>query len=77
MAVEHIESLEIINFKCFKHLTVSDIGKVNLIGGKNNVGKTAFLEAVELLVCSDKPEDLAYYIGKLIKKDNKLNPSTN
>lgn len=52
MAVEHIESLEVINFKCFKHLIVSDIGKVNLIGGKNNVGKTAFLEAAELLVCS-------------------------
>ena len=54
-----IENLKISNFKCFKDLEVSNVGRVNLIGGKNNVGKTAFLEAVELLVSSNKPYDLA------------------
>jgi AAA15 family ATPase/GTPase len=43
-----IENLQITNFKCFKQLEVKGLGQVNLIGGKNNVGKTAFLEAVEL-----------------------------
>jgi AAA15 family ATPase/GTPase len=64
MAFEHIKSLAIVNFKCFKHLSIAGIGKVNLIGGKNNVGKTAFLEAVELLVYPNKYDDL----GLLIKK---------
>ena len=44
----YIEDLTIENFKCFKHLEVKNIGRVNLIGGKNNVGKTAFLEAIEV-----------------------------
>ncbi|MGZ8200394.1 MAG: AAA family ATPase [Methylosarcina sp.] len=59
MTTQAIQNLEITNFKCFKDLKVSGIGRVNLIGGKNNVGKTAFLEAVELLVLSNEAYDLA------------------
>ena len=33
------------NFKCFKKLTLPDLGRITIIGGKNNVGKTALLEA--------------------------------
>ncbi|MFZ2725124.1 MAG: AAA family ATPase [Methylococcaceae bacterium] len=75
MAVEHIENIEIINFKCFKHLTVSDIGKVNLIGGKNNVGKTAFLEAVELYISSNQVYYLAESITKLLERRQHKNES--
>jgi AAA15 family ATPase/GTPase len=64
----HIEDLKIINFKCFKELEVSNIGRVNLIGGKNNVGKTAFLEAVELFSSSNKPLDLFAFIGKVLQR---------
>ncbi len=63
-----IENLEIINFKCFEHLTLDGIGSVNLIGGKNNVGKTAFLEAVELFSISNTPNDLAHLIFKLLSR---------
>jgi AAA15 family ATPase/GTPase len=69
MSDKHIENLTVTNFKCFKHLEVMDLGRVNLIGGKNNVGKTAFLEAVELFVSSDMPSHLAYLIsGMLIRR---------
>ncbi len=36
------------NFKCFKHLTLPDLARITVIGGKNNVGKTALLEALFL-----------------------------
>ena len=40
-----IKDIEIKNFKCFKDFKADGFGRVNLIGGKNNVGKTAFMEA--------------------------------
>ncbi len=47
MSKEHfIRNIEIKNFKCFEDFKAEGFGRVNLIGGKNNVGKTAFMEAV-------------------------------
>ena len=37
--------INIKNFKCFNDFIIENLKKVNLIGGKNNVGKTAFMEA--------------------------------
>ncbi|HJN17550.1 MAG TPA: AAA family ATPase [Armatimonadota bacterium] len=39
-------SLEITGFRCFKHLEIPKLARINLIGGKNNTGKTALLEAL-------------------------------
>jgi len=36
------------NFRCFEDLTVEPLERINLIAGKNNVGKTALLEALWL-----------------------------
>ena len=44
-----INKIDIQNFKCFKNLEVNDVKRINLVGGKNNIGKTAFLEACYLL----------------------------
>lgn len=44
-----IQSFEIKNFRCFKHTNVNGLGTINLFGGKNNVGKTALLEAILLM----------------------------
>ena len=41
-----IKNIEIKNFKCFEDFKAEGFGRVNLIGGKNNVGKTAFMEAI-------------------------------
>ncbi|MDC0933537.1 AAA family ATPase [Arcobacteraceae bacterium] len=40
-----LEYIEIKDFKCFKDFEAKGFKRVNLIGGKNNVGKTAFMEA--------------------------------
>ena len=40
--------IKIQNFRCFEDLTVNTFKQVNLIGGKNNTGKTALLEALLL-----------------------------
>ena len=39
-------SFTIKNFRCFDELTIEGMGRINLIAGKNNVGKTALLEAL-------------------------------
>lgn len=41
-----LDSLEITNFRTFSHLVIERLGRVNLIVGKNGVGKTTFLEAL-------------------------------
>lgn len=43
-----LDSFEINNFRLFQHLKVEKLGRVNLIVGQNNSGKSTFLEAVEL-----------------------------
>lgn len=40
------KSFSIKNYRCFKNLTIEPLAQINLISGKNNVGKTALLEAI-------------------------------
>lgn len=46
------KTITVKNFRCFEDLTVSKIERVNLIGGINNIGKTALLEAIYLMTLS-------------------------
>jgi AAA15 family ATPase/GTPase len=39
-------SLKIENFRGIKSLEMSDLGRVNVLAGKNNSGKTSVLEAI-------------------------------
>jgi ABC-type lipoprotein export system ATPase subunit len=43
-----LDSLEIQGFRGFRHLQIEKLGRVNLIVGKNNVGKSSLLEALQL-----------------------------
>lgn len=43
-----LRSLEIRNYRNLRHLTIEKLGRVNLLVGKNNTGKTSVLEAVRL-----------------------------
>jgi len=43
-----IRDIEIRNYKLFQDFKTEGFGRVNLIGGKNNAGKTAFMEAILL-----------------------------
>jgi AAA15 family ATPase/GTPase len=47
-----LTDIEIKEFKCFTNFKASGFKRVNLIGGKNNVGKTAFMEACYINVHS-------------------------
>jgi hypothetical protein len=43
-----LPSLHIQGFRCFRELTIERLGRVNLIVGKNNVGKTTLLDALRV-----------------------------
>ncbi|MGA1264638.1 MAG: AAA family ATPase, partial [Prochlorothrix sp.] len=44
-----LKTVEIQRFRCFETLKVHGFSRINLIGGKNNSGKTALLEALFFL----------------------------
>lgn len=50
-----LKSLEIQNFRGFHHLQIERLGRVNLIVGKNNVGKTSLLAALQLYANDGNP----------------------
>ena len=60
MSDHFIKNIEIKNFKCFEDFKAEGFGRVNLIGGKNNVGKTAFMEAVYVNINSQTVGTLLY-----------------
>ncbi|MFL5588192.1 MAG: AAA family ATPase [Ktedonobacteraceae bacterium] len=50
-----LNSLEIKNFRGFRHLQIERLGRVNLIVGKNNVGKSSLLEALQIYAYRGSP----------------------
>ncbi|RUT00984.1 hypothetical protein DSM106972_069900 [Dulcicalothrix desertica PCC 7102] len=44
-----LKSFHISNFRLFQNIEVEKLGRVNLVVGKNNAGKSAFIEAVVAL----------------------------
>jgi AAA15 family ATPase/GTPase len=52
MNAHFLTDIEIKQFKSFTDFKASGFKRVNLIGGKNNIGKTAFMEACYINVCS-------------------------
>ena len=58
-----IKNIQIKDFKCFDDFKADGFTQVNLIGGKNNVGKTAFMEACYANVYS---KNITFFITALI-----------
>ena len=50
-----LKSLRIRNYRVFKDLEISGLYRINLIGGRNNAGKTSLLEAIFLLAGGRNP----------------------
>ncbi len=50
-----LESLRVRNFRGFRDLRVEGLGRINLVAGRNNSGKTALLEALSLLTGAGYP----------------------
>ena len=44
-----IESIKLERFRAFRALSVDGLGRVNLITGKNNTGKSSFLEGLRVV----------------------------
>ncbi|MBK1988061.1 AAA family ATPase [Sphaerospermopsis aphanizomenoides BCCUSP55] len=68
-----IKNIEIKNFRCFDNLKVSGFEKINLISGKNNVGKTALLEALFLNI-TPRP-DTIFLLRQVRRESSKLSRS--
>jgi AAA15 family ATPase/GTPase len=54
-----LKSLKIENFRCFQTFELQQLGRVNLLVGNNNSGKTSILEAIQLLCSRNNLEPLA------------------
>ncbi|MEG4285864.1 AAA family ATPase [Microcoleus sp. A006_D1] len=64
-----LKEIEIQNFRCFEQIKISGFERVNLIGGKNNAGKTALLEAIFLNVV---PEPSSILLLRELRKESLL-----
>ena len=51
-----IESITLERFRVFRELTIRGLGRVNLITGKNNTGKSSVLEGLRLLANNAAPD---------------------
>jgi ABC-type cobalamin/Fe3+-siderophores transport system ATPase subunit len=63
MAALILNSLEIRRFRAFHHLRIEKLGRVNLIVGKNNVGKSCLLEALQLYANRAHPTFIWQILG--------------
>src|SRR4028119_337438 len=61
-----LKEIEIQNFRCFEQIKISGFERVNLIGGKNNAGKTALLEA---LLLNDAPQARSLVMLKALRRE--------
>ncbi len=52
-----LKDLHIQNFRCFDDLHIEKLGRVNLIVGKNGVGKSTVIEALQVYA-SPHPKEL-------------------
>jgi len=50
-----IGTLTIDRFRAFRHLKIDGLGRVNLITGRNNTGKSSVLEALRILASDGSP----------------------
>jgi len=63
-----IKNLTFTNFKCFETINIDNIKRVNLISGKNNIGKTSLMEGIELFVSSSDSLELGWNIYHMMKR---------
>ena len=69
-----ITEISIDGFRCFNHTHIKGFEQVNLLGGKNNSGKTALLEAI-MLACQPNEITLAF-LRDTLRKESQLSHLT-
>ncbi|WP_353570285.1 AAA family ATPase [Candidatus Albibeggiatoa sp. nov. BB20] len=60
-----LEYIEIKNFKCFDDFKAEGFKRVNLIGGKNNVGKTALMEACYINIYAQEVKSFLFSLVRI------------
>lgn len=55
-----IKNLTIRGFRCFNDFTISDLAPVTIVGGNNNVGKSALLESIFITRALKDPNTLLH-----------------
>jgi len=73
MSEHFIKEIEIKNYKCFTDFKAQGFARVNLIGGKNNVGKTAFMEACYLKTHASSIQNLLFAFSTIAKNRDGIN----
>ena len=68
-----IHNINIEKYKCFSGFIANDLQRINLIGGKNNVGKTAFIESCYLVASASKIDTFLFALANIEKNRDKLN----
>ena len=68
-----LKEIEIQNFRCFEQIKISGFERVNLIGGKNNAGKTALLEALFLY---NDPDGRSIFALKKLRMESSESPAS-
>lgn len=58
-----IGTLEIRRFRALRHLKIEGLGRVNLVTGRNNTGKSSVLEALRILAADASP----YVINDILR----------
>ncbi len=68
-----IRSIEINGYRGFKSFRMTDLGRINLLVGRNNSGKTSILEGLQLLAAGSNPAALWRMLsrrGEQVLSDN-------
>lgn len=68
-----LRSVEVTGFRGLKHLTVEGLGRVNLIVGKNDCGKTTLLEA--LAIASEPSEAAQIAMAQQARRGLRIPPT--
>jgi AAA15 family ATPase/GTPase len=70
-----LESLKIEGFRGFQSFEMANLGRINLLVGKNNSGKTSILEAIQFLYAQNNIDiflETISYRGEFAWLENKL-----
>jgi AAA15 family ATPase/GTPase len=70
-----LKSFQIKRFRLFEHIEIKRLSRVNLVVGKNNSGKSTFLEAIELYASNASPSVILDLVRTRQENwDSKKNP---
>jgi ABC-type branched-subunit amino acid transport system ATPase component len=59
-----IHSVTLSGYRAFEQFEMVDLGRINLLVGKNNTGKSSILEALFLLASGNNPSGLWYVLAR-------------